>query len=73
MPLRSHCSRPNIGGLGALFALFDIELDGLADREVLVLAIAGTVVKEHIVLSLNRDKPETLFGLRLDNSCSHVW
>ena len=67
----AFCRENNVGGLGALIALFDIELHRLADLQILVLTVACAVVKEHISGALDGNKTETLVGLRLDNTCRH--
>ena len=63
--------RADIGGLGSLGSLFDAEFDSVTHLQVVVLAIAGTVVKKDVVRSLDGNKPESYVGLRFDGSCSH--
>src|SRR5215211_5141791 len=63
--------RPHVGGLGALLALGDVELDGLAFFQRTV-ALDGADVHEHVVAGLGFDEAIALVGVEpLDGSNRH--
>ncbi len=62
----------NIRGLRAFLALLHIEGHGLTDLQVLILPVAGAMMKENVVRSLDGNETEPLLGLGLDSSCLHT-
>ncbi len=62
----------NIGGLGALLAVLNVERDRLSFLQRIKLAVAGGKMEEYICTAFRSDETETLFGLFLDSACRHV-
>src|SRR5690606_18619434 len=71
----SSSGEPDVGGLGTLLALGDIELDALTlFKGAVPLGLNGRVVREHVLSSVvGGDEAESLFGVGpLHGSTGHV-